>query len=108
MTSGACTPATTAAFQVVVNQPSVAGTISGTNGLCKPNTGTALTLDGSTGSIVWQKSVNWTAASPTWTAITGATAMIALRIMRKDIHFSLSPFWFCLGLAFFSPIFSIN
>jgi hypothetical protein len=73
LTSGVCTSATTAAFQVVVNQQ-VPGTISGAAALCIPNTGTTLTLTGSIGTIVWQKSVNWTAASPTWTAITGATA----------------------------------
>jgi hypothetical protein len=55
LTSGTCTPATTSAFQVVVNQPSVAGTISGTNGLCIPNTGTTLTLNASLGSIAWYK-----------------------------------------------------
>jgi len=41
-------------------------------------------------------------------AVGGATAMIALRIMRKDIHYSLSPFWFSMGLAFVCPLFSIN
>ena len=34
--------------------------------------------------------------------------MIALRIMRKDIHYTLSPFWFSMGLAFVCPLFSIN
>ena len=35
-----------------------------------------MTLTGSTGTIVWQRSTNWTATSPTWTPITGATASI--------------------------------
>jgi drug/metabolite transporter (DMT)-like permease len=34
--------------------------------------------------------------------------MIALRIMRKDIHYTLSPFWFSMGLAFVCPLFFIN
>ena len=72
VTSGVCSSATTAIRVVTVSQP-VPGIISGTAALCIPNTGTALTLTGSIGTIVWQKSVNWTAATPTWTAITGAT-----------------------------------
>jgi hypothetical protein len=38
---------------------------------------TTLTLTGSTGTIAWQKSTNWTAATPTWTAVTGTTTTLA-------------------------------
>jgi hypothetical protein len=36
-----------------------------------------LTLAGSTGTIAWQKSTNWTTATPTWTTVTGTTATLA-------------------------------
>jgi hypothetical protein len=75
VTSGACSSTYTPAKQFIVKNAATAGTISGTSELCvTSNTGTTLTLAGSEGSITWQKSTNWTAVSPTWTAISGATA----------------------------------
>jgi hypothetical protein len=93
LTSGACTQATTAAFQVVVNQPSVQGSISGTNVLCVTNTGTTLTLNGSTGSIAWYKGTvsgstityATTAAGTALTLATGAlTATTAYKAVVKN------------------------
>ena len=37
-------------------------------------------------------------------AIGAASAFLCMRIMRGDIHFSVSPFWFSIGCTFFSPI----
>ncbi len=74
LTSGVCGSTPTAAVSVTINPLSVAGTISGSTGLCAGNTGTTLTLADNTGSIAWQKSTNWTSATPTWTAVAGATA----------------------------------
>ena len=34
----------------------------------------------------------------------GAAALICMRVMRKNIHYSISPFWFASGCAFWSPI----
>jgi drug/metabolite transporter (DMT)-like permease len=36
-------------------------------------------------------------------ALAGAVAILCMRIM-KDIHFSVSPFWFAAGCTFLSPI----
>ena len=30
--------------------------------------------------------------------------MICMRIMRKDVHYAVPPFWFALGGVFFGPI----
>jgi len=73
LTSGACNSGTTTAVKVTYSLPSVAGTISGTSSLCLPNTGTTLTLSGSTGTIAWYKAtVN--GLPGTFSVITGQTA----------------------------------
>jgi hypothetical protein len=75
VTSGACSAVFAQPKQFVVKNAATAGAISGINELCvTSNNGTTLTLAGSEGSITWQKSTNWTAVSPTWTAIPGATS----------------------------------
>ena len=76
-TNGVCTTTanSTAVGITVTNIPAVAGTISGNNSVCTA-TGSTLTLEGSTGTIVWQKSINWTATTPTWSAISGQTSAI--------------------------------
>jgi hypothetical protein len=70
-TNGVCTTTanSTAVGITVTNIPAVAGTISGNNSVCT-GTGSTLTLEGSTGSIVWQKSV---APFTTWAAISAQT-----------------------------------
>jgi drug/metabolite transporter (DMT)-like permease len=37
-------------------------------------------------------------------AICGAFALLCMRIMRNNIHYSISPFWFASGCCFCSPI----
>ena len=56
--------------------PAIAGSITGLSMVCSGN-GTALTLVNAVGTIAWQKSTNWTAASPTWTAVSGTTANLS-------------------------------
>jgi hypothetical protein len=70
-TSGVCTATSnsTVVGITVTTIPAVAGTISGNNSVCTA-TGSTLTLEGSTGSIVWQKAV---APFTTWAAISGQT-----------------------------------
>ena len=41
-------------------------------------------------------------------AIGASSAFLCMRIMRGDIHFSISPFWFSIGCTFLSPIFSAS
>lgn len=36
-------------------------------------------------------------------AISGSVAMICMRIMRKNIHYSISPFWFAAGCSLGAP-----
>ena len=37
-----------------------------------------------------------------------ATAFLCMRIMKSEIHYSVSPFWFSIGCTTLSPIFSIT
>jgi len=41
-------------------------------------------------------------------AIGAGSAFVCMRIMRNDIHYSVSPFWFSIGCTFLSPIFSAD
>jgi len=41
-------------------------------------------------------------------ALGAATSFLTMRIMRNDIHYSISPFWWAIGCAFICPIFSLN
>ena len=41
-------------------------------------------------------------------ALGAALAFICMRIMRNDIHYSVSPFWFSIGCTFLSPIFGMQ
>ena len=40
-------------------------------------------------------------------AIGASLAFLCMRIMKEEIHFSISPFWFSIGCTFLSPIFSV-
>ena len=53
-------------------------TVTGLSTVCA-GTGTTLTLVNAVGTIAWQKSTNWTAATPTWTGATGTTTSLATR-----------------------------
>ena len=72
-TSGACSSAYSNALSVTVSAPAVGGTISGNTSVCTGTGSTLTAADYSGVSIAWQKSVNYTAATPTWTAVAGAT-----------------------------------
>ena len=37
-------------------------------------------------------------------AISGSLAGVCMRYMNKDIHYSISPFWFAAGNCFFGPL----
>ncbi|TBX64390.1 T9SS type A sorting domain-containing protein, partial [Flavobacterium silvisoli] len=75
-TSGVCSSAYSNAIQLTLSAPAVAGTLSGANATVCSGTGTSLSLSGTTnGTLVWQKSTNWTSATPTWSAIS-ATLII--------------------------------
>ena len=56
----------------VTTVPAVGGTLSSSVTICS-GSGTTLTLAGSSGTIIWQYSTNWTAATPTWYTVTGQT-----------------------------------
>ncbi len=58
----------------VTTVPSVGGTVTAdATTICK-NSGANLTLTGSSGTIIWQYSTTWTAATPTWYTVTGQTS----------------------------------
>ena len=70
VTSGVSSSSASNAVEFVLGTQAVAGTISAQASAICAASGTTLTLSGNLGSIVWQKSTNWTAATPTWTAVT--------------------------------------
>lgn len=72
--SGACSVSYSNAVQYTIGTTAVAGVITATNATVCSGTGTTLTLTGSVGTIQWQKSTNWTAATPTWTTVTSSTS----------------------------------
>jgi len=74
-TNGACAAAYSNVVQYTIS-PAIAGTISGSSTVCL-GAGTTLTLANAVGTIAWQKSTNWTAATPTWNAVAGTTTSLA-------------------------------
>ena len=62
--------------QYAIIPPINAGTISGLSAVCAGN-GTTLTLANANGTIAWQKSSNFTAATPTWITVAGTTSSFA-------------------------------
>jgi hypothetical protein len=86
--NGVCSSVNGLAIKITVSAPAVAGTILGgdvtvcasaasamdLSGTLVPfSNSTTLTLNGNQGTIVWQKSINYTATVPTWAAVAGAT-----------------------------------
>jgi hypothetical protein len=69
VTSGACSSAYTSPVQYLIGTAAVVGTISGGTTLC-PATGTTLTLSNATGTITWEKSTTYNAATPIWVTTT--------------------------------------
>ena len=37
-------------------------------------------------------------------AIGGSLALLCMRVMKEDIHYSIAPFWFSIGCTFCAPI----
>ena len=77
--NGNCTTtANSIALAITVSTPAAAGDITAAaNGLCPNNRGTTLTLSGAVGVISWMKSTDYTAVTPTWTAVTGTTTTLS-------------------------------
>ena len=77
VSKSSCAEVFTPAVKVTVtNVPSVGGTLSSNVTICR-NSGTTLSLAGSSGTIIWQYSTNWTAATPTWATTVGTTTSLA-------------------------------
>jgi len=90
VTSGACTPLTTPAVQIIVNEAMSAGTISGGDvTVCKTSNTTALTLSNYNGAIQWEKAATLTGAYTLITAATAATytatALAATTYIRAKV-----------------------
>ena len=90
VTSGACTPMTTPAVQIIVNEAMSAGTISGGDvTVCKTSNSTALTLSNYNGAIQWEKATSLTGAYTLITAATAATytatALAATTYIRAKV-----------------------
>ncbi len=74
LSSGVCPTVYSNVLAITAKTPTSAGTITTTSGnVCSGTTGKTLTLSGSSGTIAWQKSTNWTATTPTWAVATGTT-----------------------------------
>lgn len=59
---------------VVSTIPAVAGTLNAAQSTICRYSGTTLNLTGSSGVILWQRSTNYTSATPTWTNVSGQTS----------------------------------
>ena len=71
-TSGVCSSPSYSALpvQLTISAPALAGTLTAGNSTICATNGTTVTLSGSSsGTLVWQKSINFTATVPTWSAI---------------------------------------
>jgi hypothetical protein len=97
--NGVCSSVTGSATKISVSAPAVAGTISGGNvtvcafsanalnvsGTLSPFTNaTALQLVGNTGTIVWQKSTNYNASTPIWSAAGSTTSTLNTTNLTVD------------------------
>jgi hypothetical protein len=70
-TSGACSPATSAAVAVTVSQPTAVGTLSALSSSICTGTGTTLTLSDATGTIAWQKATVINGVTGAFTTVSG-------------------------------------
>jgi len=71
-TSGTCSAVYTTPVYLTISTPSAGGNIGSDITVCG-TTGTTLNLVGSSGTIAWQMSANFTATTPTWTTLAGQT-----------------------------------
>ena len=69
--SGACTPAVSAAVAVTVSQPTAVGELSALAASVCTGTGTTLTLTNATGTIAWQKAPVTNGVAGTFAAVAG-------------------------------------
>ena len=84
LTNGLCSVTTTPPVLVTVNQPATGGTVATVNSsipVCAGTNSTTLAVTGSTGNIVWQKSINYNTASPTWAAAGSTTNSIVVNTL---------------------------
>jgi hypothetical protein len=101
--NGVCSSVNGVAIKITVSLPAIAGTITGGNvTVCGPiNSGTpldtngnplslpvtnstTLSLIGNNGIIVWQKSTNFNAAIPTWSAAGSTTSSLVVTNLAAD------------------------
>ncbi len=87
--NGICSSVNSTATKIIVSSPAVAGTISGGdvtvcaylatgtpldtagNLIVLPSTNSVtMTINGNNGTVLWQKSTNYTTATPTWASVT--------------------------------------
>ena len=68
--NGTCLPVTSGVATILVDAPSIGGTITGTTTVCTGSNATALTLSGNIGAVQWQSSTN----NLDFTDIAGATS----------------------------------
>lgn len=70
-TSGSCPASTSSIDSITIDQPTIAGSVSGTASVCSGSNGGTMTLSGHTGSVLnWEFSVN---NGVTWTPIANIT-----------------------------------
>ncbi len=77
LSSGACPIVYSNVLAVTKKDSTKAGAIAASAMAVCSGSGATLTLSGSSGTILWQKSTNYTAATPTWATATGTTATLS-------------------------------
>ena len=73
VTSGPCAVVYSNVIKYTIANVVASGTITTANATLCSGTGTTLTLTGSIAAVKWFKSTNWTASTPSWTAVTTPT-----------------------------------
>ena len=73
VTSGPCAVVYSNVIKYTIATVAASGTITTANATLCSGTGTTMTLTGSIAAVKWFKSTNWTASTPSWTAVTTPT-----------------------------------
>lgn len=73
VTSGPCAVVYSNVIKYTIATVTASITLTTSNTAVCSGTGTTLTLTGSITPVKWFKSINWTSATPTWTAVTTST-----------------------------------
>jgi hypothetical protein len=101
LTSGTCAVQYSNVIFTDVLPAANGGTISGLNSVVV-NTGTTLTVTGSTGTIAWQKSTD----NVTWTAITGTSTSLATGNLAVSTYYRVKA---TVGTCYvYSPVFLVT